>query len=269
MDRPDWAPEGIDLSKPSVARAYDYWLGGSHNFAVDREFARQAIAAVPDVRLIAQANRAFLHRAVRFMVDEGIRQFLDIGSGIPTVGNVHEIAQQAAAQSRVVYVDIDPVAVAHSEQILAGNERAAVIEQDLRDPAAILGHPTTRRLLDFDQPVGLLLASVLHAVPDRDDPHGVVRELAAVLAPGSLVAISHGSGDSRPQDVDGGAGLTQRTTTPLTVRTRAEVERFFTGLELVEPGLVWSPQWRPESPDDVDEHPERMAFYVAVGRVVR
>jgi SAM-dependent methyltransferase len=267
MERPDWAPEGIDLSKPSVARAYDYWLGGSHNFAIDREFARQAIAAVPDLRLVAQANRAFLHRAVRFMADQGLRQFLDIGSGIPTVGNVHEIAQKAAPGSRVIYVDIDPVAVAHSEQILSGNDRAAVFEGDLRHPAAILSHPVTQGLLDFDKPVGLLLCSVLHAVPDADDPYGVVGQLTKALAPGSYVAISHGTEDSRPSEMGEGARLSGRTTTPVTLRTRSAVERFFTGLDVVEPGLVWSPLWRPEDPDDVDDHPERMAFYVAVGKV--
>ena len=269
MGRPDWAPEGIDLTKPSVARAYDYWLGGSHNFAIDREFARQAIAAMPDLRLVAQANRAFMHRAVRFMVDEGLRQFLDIGSGIPTVGNVHEIAQRAAPESTVVYVDIDPVAVAHSEQILAGNRRASVIEADLRRPSAILEHETTRRLLDFDRPVGLLLCSVLHAVPDADDPYGVVKDLVRALAPGSYVAISHGTNDSRPQEGGEVTRLAQGTTTPVTPRTRAEVASFFSGLEMVEPGLVWSPLWRPEEPDTVDEHPEQMAFYVGVGKVPR
>ncbi|MEO3781150.1 SAM-dependent methyltransferase [Micromonospora sp. B11E3] len=266
MERPDWAPEGIDLSKPSVARAYDYWLGGSHNFAIDREFARQAIAAVPDLRLVARANREFLHRAVRFMIDMGIRQFLDIGSGIPTVGNVHEIAQTIVPDARVVYVDIDPVAVAHSEQILSDNEFAAAIHEDLRRPEVILDHPATRALLDLNQPVGLLLASVVHAIPDEDDPYGILNRLRTALCPGSYVAISHVTTDSRPQEMGEGARLSGRTTTPVTARTRAQVERFFDGLELVEPGVVWSPLWRPESPEDVGDHPERMSFYVGVGR---
>ncbi|GAA3729411.1 SAM-dependent methyltransferase [Plantactinospora mayteni] len=266
MERPDWAPEGIDLSKASVARAYDYWLGGSHNFAIDREFARQAIAAVPDLRMVARANREFLHRAVRFMIDMGIRQFLDIGSGIPTVGNVHEIAQKVVPDARVVYVDIDPVAVAHSEQILSGNEFATAIQEDLRRPEVILDHPATRALLDLDQPVGLLLASVVHAIPDEDDPYGILNRLRAALCPGSYLAISHVTTDSRPQEMGEGARLSGRTTTPVTARTRAQVERFFEGLELIEPGVVWSPLWRPESPEDVGDHPERMSFYVGVGR---
>jgi SAM-dependent methyltransferase len=266
MERPDWAPESIDLSKASVARAYDYWLGGSHNFEVDRVFARQALAAVPDLRLVARANREFLHRAVRSMVDGGIRQFLDIGSGIPTVGNVHEIAQRTVPDARVVYVDIDPVAVTHSEQILAGNEFATAIRGDLRDPAAVLGDPATRALLDFDQPVGLLLASVLHAIPDGDDPYGVVSQLLAALAPGSCLALSHVTTDSRPSEMGAGVRLSSQTTTPVTARTRAQVEEFFTGLELLDPGVVWSPLWRPESPADVGENPERMSFYVGVGR---
>jgi hypothetical protein len=265
MDRPDWAPEGIDLSKASVARAYDYWLGGSHNFEIDRQYARQALAAVPDLRLVARANREFLHRAVRYMVDAGIRQFLDIGSGIPTVGNVHEIAQRSIPDARVVYVDIDPVAVTHSEQILTGNEFAVAVQGDLRDPVAILGLPAVRALLDFDRPVGLLLASVLHAIPDGDDPYAIVSRLLAALAPGSCLAVSHLTGDSRPSEIDEGVRLTARTTTPVTARTRAQVERFFAGLDVVEPGVVWSPLWRPESPDDAGENPERMSFYVGVG----
>jgi SAM-dependent methyltransferase len=266
VQRPEWAPEGIDLTRPSVARAYDYWLGGSHNFAVDREFARKIIEMMPDVRLMARANRAFLHRAVWFMLGSGIRQFLDIGSGIPTVGNVHEIGQEADPEARVVYVDIDPIAVAHSEQILVGNDRATVIEEDLRHPEAILGHPRTRALLDIQQPIGLLLVSVLHAIPDSDDPVGLVRRLCAALQPGSYVAISHVTADSRPAEMSQAQQLSRQTTTPGTVRSKGQVEQFFSGLELVEPGVVWSPQWRPESPDDVGEHPERMGFYVGVGR---
>ncbi|MEU1606780.1 SAM-dependent methyltransferase [Micromonospora matsumotoense] len=266
MERPDWAPADVDLSRPSVARAYDYWLGGSHNFEVDREFARQALAAVPDLRLVARANREFLHRAVRFMLDEGIRQFLDIGSGIPTVGNVHEIAQQVDPDSRVVYVDIDPVAVTHSTHILAGQPNAVALLEDLRHPEAILDHPEVRRLLDLDRPVGLLLVSVVHAVPDQDDPYGLIRRLWTALAPGSCVAISHVTTDSRPDEMGEGARLSGRTNTPVTARTRAQVEDFFAGLDLVEPGVVWSPLWRPESSADVGEHPERMSFYVGVGR---
>lgn len=267
MAQPDWAPESIDINTPSIARGYDYLLGGSHNFAVDREHAQKVIAAMPDVRLQVRENRAFLRRAVRFLVDAGVRQFLDIGSGIPTVGNVHEIAQQAAPDARVVYVDIDPVAVAHSEQILAGNDRATVIREDLRRPEAILNHPRTRALLDFDQPVGLLLVAILHAIPDHEDPFGIMERLRAGLCPGSHVVIGHGTAESRPAEMGEVAQLTRQTTTPITLRPRSEVERFFAGLDLVEPGVVWAPLWRPESPDDVGEHPERASNLVGVGRI--
>jgi len=266
MEQTDWAPEGIDLSKPSIARSYDYILGGSHNFAVDREFARELLTALPDFRLIARANRAFLHRAVRFMVEAGISQFLDIGSGIPTVGNVHEIAQKLVPDARVVYVDLDPVAVVHSRQILAGNDRATVIQEDLRRPEAILNHPETRALLDFDQPVGLMLVAVLPAIPDQDDPHGIVARLRDALPPGSYMAISQGTADERTEEIQAARDITDRTTTPLTLRSHTEIMRFFTGFDLVEPGLMWSSQWRPDSPDDVVDHPERLLMLVGVGR---
>jgi SAM-dependent methyltransferase len=265
MRQPDWTPDGIDINTPSIARSYDYMLGGSHNFAVDREYSRRILAVLPDARLVAQANRAFMHRAVRFMVDAGVRQFLDVGSGIPTVGNVHEIAQKAVPAARVVYVDVEPVAVAHSELILAGNDGATVIQEDLRHPAAILGHPKTRALLDFNRPVGLLLVSVLHAIPDQDDPAGLVARLGDALGPGSYVAISHGTADSRPAEANAATRMSHQTTTPVTMRSRAQVEGFFAGLDMVEPGLVWAPQWRPDYPDEVEE-PQRSSFYAGVGR---
>lgn len=264
--QPDWAPEGLDLTTPSVARAYDYALGGAHSFAVDREFFRAVEAVIPEARQMYRANRAFMHRAVRFMIGAGIRQFLDLGSGIPTVGNVHEIAQKVAPESRVVYVDIDPVAVAHSRLILAGNDRAAAIQEDLRRPDAILDHPDTRALLDFDQPVGLIMAAILHAIGDKDDPYGITAGLRDVLAAGSYVAISHATADSRPEEARAAERVTKQTNTPGTLRTRDEVLRFFTGLDLVEPGLVWTPQWRPDRPEDVGEHPERLVTYAGVGR---
>jgi hypothetical protein len=265
MERPEWAPEGIDISTPSVARGYDYLLGGSHNFAVDRDYIRKVLVALPDARLVAQANRAFMHRAMRYMIDAGVRQFLDIGSGIPTVGNAHEIAQKADPSARVVYVDVEPVAVAHSEQILAGNDGAVIVQEDLRHPDAILNHPRIRALLDFDRPIGILLVAILHAIADRDDPFGLVRRLVGAAAPGSYLALSHGTADSRPAEVGEAKRLTDQTTTPVTIRDRARVEGFFAGLELVDPGLVWAPQWRPDYPQDVIE-PERTSLYVGVGR---
>jgi hypothetical protein len=264
--QPDWSPKGVDMSTPSMARAYDYALGGSHSFAVDREFFRAFEAALPEARLVARANRGFLHRAVRFMIEAGVRQFLDLGSGIPTVGNVHEIAQRLAPEARVVYVDIDPVAVAHSQLILAGNDRAAAIQEDLRRPEAILGHPATRALLDFNEPVGLILAAILHAIPDQDDPDGIMMRLRDALCPGSYVAISHSTADTNTEEARAVEQVTGQTATPVTLRRRDEVARFFTGFDLVEPGLVWVSQWRPYSPEDVGDHPERLITYAGVGR---
>jgi SAM-dependent methyltransferase len=252
MDRLDWAPADIDIDKPSASRVYDYSLGGSHNFAVDRAIAEALHAAVPDGPLIARANRAFLRRAVLYLVDAGVRQFLDVGSGIPTVGNVHQVAQQAAPDTRVVYVDIDPVAVAHSQAILAGNDRADAIQADARHPETILAHRRVRELLDFDQPVAVMLVAVLHLVGDGDDPAGIAAALTDAVVPGSYVTISHLTGESRPQDMKKAEDLIGRTATPLTVRTRAEIANMFGDLKLVDPGLVWVPQWHPESPDDLD-----------------
>jgi hypothetical protein len=184
----DWVPADIDAERPSPARMYDYLLGGAHNFAIDRQMAGQAIAADPQVAQTAWVNRAFLRRAVEFLVHAGVRQFLDIGSGIPTVGHVHEIAQGAAPESRVVFVDIDPVAVAHSRLMLAGNDRAAVIQEVVRRPDRILEAPEARRLLDFDQPVAVLAVGLLHFVSDADDPAGTLSRLTAPLVSGSYLS---------------------------------------------------------------------------------
>jgi hypothetical protein len=240
------------VSKPATAaRIYDYYLGGIHNFPADQEAARQVIAHYPFIPAAARANRGFLQRAVQFLVSAGIRQFLDIGSGIPTEGNVHEIAQRAAAESRIVYVDIDPVAVSESLQLLDGNPRATAIHGDLRRPDAVLAHPAVRDLLDFTQPIGLLLAAVLHFVTDDAEAYGAVATLRAGLAPGSYLVASHTAAETflaftqrnpPAEDV-----YRQRTATPGTVRTRDEVQRFFEGVELVDPGVTWADHWRPET----------------------
>jgi hypothetical protein len=266
MERPDWA-ESVDIERPSAARIYDYMLGGSHNFAIDREVAKQAMVAIPNVAHIAQVNRAFLRRAVRWLVDAGVRQFLDIGSGIPTLGNVHEVAQKVAPDARVVYVDIDPVAVTHSRHILAGNDLAVVIEEDARHPEKILGHPDVRALFDFGQPVAALVVAVLPFIPDADDPCGALARLQGGLASGSYVVIAHRTDEAhRPEDVIRGRRMFERTSTPVQLRGRAAIARFFAGLDLVEPGLVWASQWRPEEPESADDHPERSGNYVGVGR---
>jgi hypothetical protein len=264
----EWIPAGIDTDRPSSARIYDYWLGGAHNFAVDRRVAEQVVAAFPDMIPVARANRAFLRRAVEFLVDAGVRQFLDIGSGVPTVGHVHEIAQARAPESRVVFVDIDPVAVEHSRLMLAGNALTGVVHEDVRRPERILAAPEVRWLLDLTQPVAVLVVSLFHFLPDADDPAGIASRLTAPLAPGSYLVISHGTADGA-QEAAAGKEIYRRSGIDMTLRNRQQVETMFAGLDLVEPGLVWLPLWRPESPDDVfRDRPESSAMYAAVGRKV-
>jgi hypothetical protein len=264
VDRPEWAPPGMDIERPSAARMYDYYLGGSHNFAADRRAAEQVLAAIPDVTVGVKANRAFLRRAVRFMAGKGISQFLDIGSGIPTVGNVHEVAQAAVPDARVVYVDLDPVAVAHSREILAGDPRTTVVREDLRHPQRILEHPELRRVLDLDRPVGLMLVAVLHFISDEEDPAQLVAALQRRLAPGSYVAISHGSAVVQPGLAQEGERVYRNTATPLTLRDPDRVETFFAGLRLVEPGVVWAPQWHPDSPQEVGPNPHGTGMVTGV-----
>ncbi|MGH3754068.1 MAG: SAM-dependent methyltransferase [Pseudonocardiaceae bacterium] len=249
----DWVPPDIDVTVPNAARMYDCLLGGAHNFAADRELANKMEQAVPSVRDGCRVNRAFLRRAVRFMVGSGIRQFLDIGSGIPTVGNVHEIAQRAAPECRIVYVDKEPVAVAHSDLLLQGNDRAAAIRADLRDVENILNHPKTTRLLDFDQPIGLLMVAVLHFIPDSGDPVGILARYRDRLAPGSYLAISHMTTSDNVPGLAEAVQLFRSTPTPVYPRSRAEMLRFFAGFELVEPGLVGCGFWRPSGPGDISE----------------
>jgi SAM-dependent methyltransferase len=265
VQQPSWASVGVDLEHASVARVYDYYLGGSHNFAVDRQTARRAIELWPELPSIMQTNRAFLRRSVRYLVSQGITQFLDIGSGIPTEGNVHEVAQVASPEARVVYVDIDPVAVAHSRDILDGNDRADVVQADLRDVAGILGDPRTKRLIDPAQPLGVLMVAILHFFPDEMDPASIVAQYRKMMAPGSHFVLSHASHAGPPDEVKPLTEHYRRTTAPLTMRTRLEIEGLLGGFELVAPGLVFLPLWRPDSPIDVDDHPERFG-YGAVGR---
>jgi SAM-dependent methyltransferase len=266
-DEPGWVPPGVDTKRANVARVYDYWLGGRHNFLADQDVARAIAAVEPNVRVLVRANRAFLGRAVRFLAQSGIRQFLDIGSGIPTEGNVHEVAQQAAPGSRVVYADIDPVAIAHSRALLAGNADASVINGDLREPEKILANEDTRRLADFSQPAGLLLMLVLHFIPDADDPWRIVARLRDALAPGSYLVIGHGTDEGNPTMAQAASKVYNRgVSTQMHLRSHAEIMRFFDGFDLVEPGLVYTPLWRPDSPADVPENPSKGGGLVGVGR---
>jgi hypothetical protein len=264
-ERPDWAPEDVNIDVPSAARVYDYFLCGAHNFAVDRALADEIARMTPDVGDTMRANREFLRRAVRFLVSAGIRQFLDIGSGIPTVGNVHEIAQAIAPDARIVYVDIDPVAVAHSQAILAGNDRATALQGDVRQVAEILAAPELKKLLDLTQPVAVLLAGVLHFIPDSDDPAAIVGRLAEAVPAGSYVVISNATYEDQPPEVLEAQKLSGRTATEIVLRSRAELLDQFRGFTLVEPGLVHLPLWRPDSPADVGDRPERYGAFGGVG----
>ncbi|MBP2475789.1 hypothetical protein JOF53_004661 [Crossiella equi] len=267
MERPNWVPGEVDLAVPSAARVYDYYLGGSHNFAVDRAQARQAIEQWPMLPAIMRANRGFLRRAVRYCLDQGIRQFLDIGSGVPTVGNVHEVAQGIDPGARVVYVDIDPVAVAHSRAILTGNTRTAVIQADMRKPDEVLGDPALTGLLDLSQPTAVLFVALLHFVADADQPAALVRQYLDAVPSGSHVVISHGSSEATPDKASAHEDLYERTGTRIWMRSHQRVLTYFGDCELVDPGLVYLTQWRPETGDgDEWNNPELMAGYAGVGR---
>ncbi|NEC88724.1 SAM-dependent methyltransferase [Streptomyces sp. SID12501] len=268
MERPAWAPRGIDISVPSVSRIYDFYLGGSHNFEVDREAARRAMEFMPGLPKIMQANRAFMRRAVRFAAAEGITQFLDIGSGIPTFGSVHEVARAVSPEARVMYVDHDPVAVAHSQAVLAGDQHADVLAADLRKPREILDSPQVRALIDQNRPVALLLVAILHFVEDTDDPYAAVAELRDALAPGSLLVLTHASYEGiplSPERAEGTVDVYKGIRNPLVMRSREAVARFFEGYDMVEPGLVPMPQWRPETaPEDEDAY--SFSGFAGVGR---
>jgi hypothetical protein len=244
----DWRPTPLEQRTPSVARMYDFLLGGKDNLGVDRERAAEAVRVDPLFPRLVQENRAFLGRVVRFLAGEcGIDQFLDIGTGLPTQDNVHQIAQRINPDARVVYVDNDPIVLAHGRALLASDDKTMVIQADLRDPRAILNHPDVKRLLDFDRPIALLLLAILHFVPDADKPQDILGELRAALPSGSYLALTHGSPDLRPDVVHKMEEIYSRTATPAIARSREQVQAFFGDFELVEPGLVWVPWWRPEA----------------------
>ncbi|SEH00717.1 S-adenosyl methyltransferase [Nonomuraea solani] len=268
----DKALAEIDTSKPSVSRVYDYMLGGKDNYEIDRQVAAAALAIAPDAPQAAQANREFLRRTVRYLTAEaGIRQFLDIGSGLPTQGNVHEIAQSVNPGTHVVYVDHDPIVLVHGRALLAVDETTAIVNADAREPEEILGDPKTRALIDFDEPVGLLMFGILHHLSDDEDPGSVLRRLVAPLASGSHVVISHfhNPGEAMPE-------VSQQAYTAEKVfnehlgtgrwRTREEILAYFDGLELLEPGVVPLPEWRADSADHATPGITYHTFVGGVGR---
>ncbi|MEN3535752.1 SAM-dependent methyltransferase [Microbispora sp. ZYX-F-249] len=261
-------PTRLNTSVPHPARVYDYWLGGKDNFAADREVAEAVKSASPGVVQGVRDNRAFLGRAVRFLAEEGITQFLDIGTGIPTRGNTHEVAQAVNPAARVVYVDNDPIVMVHARALLrsAPEGRTAYVEADLRDPDAILEHPDTLATLDFGRPIGLVIVGTLMYIKDEDDPFGVVKRYTDALVPGSYLAVSHVTGDFAPESLTAFAEAYNAGSVPLVLRTGAEISRFFEGFELVEPGLAALGEWRP-APDDVPLPADHVhGAYGVVGR---
>ncbi|NJQ02662.1 SAM-dependent methyltransferase [Streptomyces zingiberis] len=261
-------PQGIDVNVPSVARMYDFFLGGKDNYAADREASQELLKVAPSTRELALNNRDFLIRAVRKLAEEhGVRQFLDHGSGLPTQNNVHQIAQEVDPSARVVYVDNDPIVLAHGRALLDENDNTAVIQADMRDTHGILGRPEVQRLINFDEPVAALFVSVLHCIPDSDDPAGLVRRVAERLAPGSFLVICHlVSEDQATRDFV--TDFMNRSTQGNwgRVRQQHEVERFFDGLELLEPGLVEVSTWHPDSELT---HRQRTREWIEFGGVAR
>jgi hypothetical protein len=247
------APSGLDTSVPHIARVYDYWLGGKDNFAVDREVAEQVMAAYPGILRDVRAQRAFLANAVAYLAGvAGIGQFLDIGTGIPTADNTHEVAQDVAPGCRVVYVDNDPMVLAHARALLTGvTAPTAYVDADLRDTGEVLAQAA--RLLDFSQPVAVMLLGVLHLVSDAEDPWSIVTTLMDAVPPGSYLVISHPALDISEAQAEGQRVYNQNVSTAQTLRTRDQVARFFTGLEFVPPGLVQVHQWHPDPEDDAPE----------------
>lgn len=261
----DHVPRQPDLARPNAARIYDYVLGGSHNFASDRKLADAMLDQLPFTRDVFAANRAYLARAVRYCVEAGHDQFLDLGAGIPTAGNVHEVARRIDPHARVAYVDHEPVAVEHGRTILAGQQGLSVTDADLRDPDAVLGAPGVAGVLDLDRPVVLLMVAVLHFIPHDDDVAGVLARYRRALAPGSTLVISHGSADhDDPADAEWtsvAATHYRASATPAFLRDRAQLREIMDGFELVEPGMVDIVRWRP----DTDRPAQPTGTYAAVG----
>ncbi|GAB3838085.1 SAM-dependent methyltransferase [Micromonospora andamanensis] len=272
MANEEVAPAGVDMTVPSIARVYDFMLGGKDNFAVDRAVAEHALKITPDGPQAGQANRAFLRRAVRFLTEQGINQFLDLGSGLPTQGNVHQVALRHDPQARVVYVDNDPIVLAHGRALLADAGTATVVQADIRSPEAVLDHPETRRFLDFDRPVGLLLFAILHHLRDDEDPKAVAARLIDALPSGSYVAISHfrDPGDRHPDASRKAREVERIFNESLGTgrwRTDEEILSFVEGLEVLEPGLVPVAAWRPDPDEAAPEQSD--TYHTFVGLVAR
>ncbi|MBE9375287.1 SAM-dependent methyltransferase [Saccharopolyspora sp. HNM0983] len=271
--RASWVPPAVDMSLPSAARVYDAYLGGAHNFEVDRRFAARAEELLPHVKDVARRNRTFLRQAVRYAAETaGITQFLDIGCGLPVTGAVHEVAREFQPDARVLYADNEPVAVTQGEMMLRDEDRATIIHGDLRFPESVLHAAATRELLDFDRPVCVLMVALVHFVPDAENPVALLARYRDALAPGSLLALSHATVDGVPEPVRGQTmdfiNSYAHTQNPgFVARTRAEFLALLDGFDLVDPGVTYTPQWRPDRPVTTEDHPERAVCFAAVGRV--
>lgn len=259
-----YVPPELDITKPSVARVYDAILGGKDNFAVDREVAEQAMRATGDGGRAARLNRAALGRAVRFMAAEGVAQFLDLGSGLPTAQNTHQIAQAVNPAAKVVYVDNDPSVYIHGEVLLADDKSTRVVLGDVREPAVLLEMPQVKDFLDFGQPVGLILNAVIHHVLDEEDPYGIVECYKRVLAPGSYMQLTHFSDES--DEAKANEAVLRHALGRGQVRSRTEITRFFAGLDVVEPGIVFMPLWRPDHAVAEPLEPGGTLMLTGVGR---
>ncbi|MBB3664612.1 MULTISPECIES: SAM-dependent methyltransferase [Prauserella salsuginis group] len=265
-DADRFAGKDLELDKPNPARMYDYVLGGELNYAMDRRLVDEVLAAMPRARDTAVLNRYWLRRAVRYGARQGIRQFLDLGSGMPTVGQVHEIAQQVAPESNVVYVDNERIAVAHSEIALEGNDRAEMIGADAERVDEVLAHPTTKRLLDFDRPVMVLMSALVHYFsPDERDAGSMIARYRDALAPGSYLALSSFTDEQQDEEMFRAVELSKDTSEPIHLRSRDDVHELMAGFEIVEPGIVFTPEWHPDSPEDVGETPELSGVLAVVG----
>ncbi|MBO2450937.1 SAM-dependent methyltransferase [Actinomadura barringtoniae] len=246
---------------------YDYLLGGKDNYAADREAVEEVVRHAPDTPFLARENRAFLRRAVRFLAQSGIRQFIDIGSGLPTQGNVHEIAHQVAPDARVVYSDVEPVVLTHGRALLAGTPEVTVIQSDARHPEDILTDPQVEKLINFDEPIAVLMLAVLHFIDDADDPPGIVARLRAAMAPGSYLAISHVTADfDTDNNVRDAGAVYEKATYQITLRSRAAVTGLFDGFDLVSPGLTTLSLWRPDDGTIIPPNADRQWCYAGVAR---
>jgi hypothetical protein len=251
LARQESAPPGIDVRTPNIARMYDYALGGKDNFAADRAAVEKLFSFAPENRDVCRANRRFLTRAVRFAAAAGVHQFLDLGTGLPSQGHVHEVVAETDPDAHVVYVDYDPVVVNHARALLLHSDSVTVIQADVRDPEGILAHPDVNRLIDWSQPVAVLFLAVLHGIPDDDDPAGIVRAFARHMPPGSYLILSHLSSEGHPPElVAQKEEVFARSSAPVSYRSRAEIVGMFDGFDLVEPGLTTVTRWRGEALDE-------------------